>query len=157
MLRDDPCAQNHRLVGAPELYARAMPDMAIFLWQAPKKAGEGSSRAHSYPIIHTGILFQLKSGLTSLPRLPHANKPQLEIGWPYVVDVCESLAASFSLGQISSTPRTRNAIAPHVAYENANRKTKNQNGIDHEMEHGSAPVGCGAPCRQFEHNIKGCS
>jgi len=29
--RDGACAQNHRLVGALELHARAMSDVAVFL------------------------------------------------------------------------------------------------------------------------------
>jgi hypothetical protein len=31
MFRDGACAQNYRLVGALELYARTVPDMAVFL------------------------------------------------------------------------------------------------------------------------------
>jgi len=39
-----------------------------------------------------------------------------------------------SLGQISSPARTRNAAPPHIAYENPERKTKNQNRIDHPIK-----------------------
>jgi hypothetical protein len=54
-----------------------------------------------------------------------------------------------SLGQISSPARTRNSIPPHVADENPERKTKNQNRVDHPIkEQGSAPLG-NAPRRQL--------
>jgi hypothetical protein len=47
-----------------------------------------------------------------------------------------------SLGQISSPARTRNSIPPHVADENPERKTKNQNRVDHPIkEQGSPPLG----------------
>ena len=52
-----------------------------------------------------------------------------------------SPAASFSLGQIPSAPRTRNAIPPHVADENPKGKTQNQNSIDQSIEHASAALG----------------
>src|SRR5271155_1608705 len=51
-----------------------------------------------------------------------------------------------SLGQISSPARTRNSIPPHVADENPERETKNQNRVDHPIkEQGSAPLGQCAP------------
>jgi hypothetical protein len=42
MSRDDAIAENYRLVGDLELYAWAMPDMAIVLWQTAKKADQRS-------------------------------------------------------------------------------------------------------------------
>ena len=60
-----------------------------------------------------------------------------------------------SLGQISSPARTRNSIPPHVADENPERKTKNQNRVDHPIkEQGSAPLG-NAPRRQLRIAQKG--
>ena len=56
-----------------------------------------------------------------------------------------------SLGQILSPPRTRDAISPHVAYENPDRKTNknstgSQNGADPNplKAHGAPP--CRPPC-----------
>ena len=68
MLRDDACAENYRFVAALELCARALPDMALVLWQTPNRADQRSSFADRYPIIGTGFLFQLKSGRTSAPQ-----------------------------------------------------------------------------------------
>jgi hypothetical protein len=67
---DDVCVEDYRLVGALEQYARALPDVAFLLWQAPKRADQSSSWAYRYPIVGTGFLFQLKSGRTA-PRLPN--------------------------------------------------------------------------------------
>ena len=48
--------------------------------------------------------------------------------------------ALVSLGQILSPARARNAISPRVANENAQGKTKDQNGIDHPVkEHVAHP------------------
>ena len=69
MLWDGARVQNYRLVGALELHARAVPDMAVFLQQAPKKAGQRSSLAYRQPIIATGCPFQLKSGRATVRRL----------------------------------------------------------------------------------------
>jgi hypothetical protein len=56
------------------------------------------------------------------------------------IGIVGSLSAPISLRQIPSAPCTRNAIPPHVADENPERKPKNQNRIDHAIKrHSSAP------------------
>ena len=44
-----------------------------------------------------------------------------------------------SLGQIPSPAFMRNTIPPSVTDENSERKAKDQNGIDHQVEHDTHP------------------
>jgi hypothetical protein len=47
-------------------------------------------------------------------------------------------AGPASLDPVTLAPRARNAIPPHVADENPERETEDQNSIDQSVEHGSA-------------------
>jgi hypothetical protein len=118
---------------------------AIF-FMANAKEGNPEIVVYRYLIIQTACPFQFKSGLMSVPRLPQAvhakcdsksdSRTSSDHRSPRMIDQAAAYGPA-SFRQMPLPTRARNVIPPSVADEYAKGKTKNQNRIDEDVEHGA--------------------